>query len=128
MEFKATSSMNLLVTIVVLLVTSFVTARPITVIETAPAPSPSEDFQVQKCARGLGETCGDSLFHYVFGAGKHVSKDCCTRLLNVGKECHDLLTTVTIRLEHFPEEEATEIRQKNDKVWGLCEKVGQTTD
>ncbi|KAK9726166.1 hypothetical protein RND81_05G194900 [Saponaria officinalis] len=129
MESKTTSSMNLLVTIVLLFVTSFVLARPNTVVESALAPnSPSEDYQVQKCASKIGETCGNSIFHYVFGAGKHVSKECCTILLNVGEKCHDLLTSVTIRLEHFPKQQEKEIRRKNDKAWKLCKKHGQISN
>ncbi|KAK9742795.1 hypothetical protein RND81_03G197600 [Saponaria officinalis] len=126
MESKATSSMNLLVTIVFLFVTSFVLAN--TVVKSTPVPGPSEDYQVQKCASEIGETCGNSIFHYVFGAGKHVSKECCTILLNAGERCHDLLTTVTIRLEHFPEQQAKEIRRKNDKVWEFCKRRGQISN
>ncbi|KAK9682287.1 hypothetical protein RND81_10G063100 [Saponaria officinalis] len=125
MESKTAPAMNLLVTVTLLCVSSFVMARPSIVSESVPAPSPSEDYRVQHCASGLGETCGDSIFHYVFGAGKHVSKECCNRLLNVGEVCHDLLTNVTIRLEQFPEQQAKQIRLKNDKAWKLCKKDGQ---
>ncbi|KAK9706920.1 hypothetical protein RND81_07G160700 [Saponaria officinalis] len=129
MEFKATSSVNLLVTIILLFVTSFVLARPNTIVESVPAPySHFEDYQVQKCASKIGETCGNSIFHYIFGAGKHVSKECCTILLKVGEKCHDLLTTVTIRLEHFPKQQAKDIRRKNDKAWKLCKKYGQISN
>ncbi|KAK9726276.1 hypothetical protein RND81_05G203200 [Saponaria officinalis] len=126
MESKATSSVNLLVTIILLFVTSFVLANK--VVESAYVPRPSEDYQVQKCASEIGETCGNSIFHYVFGAGKHVSKECCTILLNAGERCHDLLTTVTIRIEHFPEQQAKEIRRKNDKVWEFCKRRGQISN
>ncbi|KAK9726172.1 hypothetical protein RND81_05G195300, partial [Saponaria officinalis] len=103
--------------------------RQNTVVESAPAPnSRSEDYQVQKCASKIGESCGNSIFHYVFGAGKHVSEECCTVLLNVGEKCHDLLTRVTIRLEHFPKQQAKEIRRKNDKAWKLCKKHGQISN
>ncbi|KAK9715821.1 hypothetical protein RND81_06G191800 [Saponaria officinalis] len=125
MEIKTTSSINLMVTATLLCVTSFVMARPSIVIESVPTPSPSEDYRIQQCANGIGETCGNSIFHYVFGAEKHVSKECCTRLVNAGEDCHDLLTNVTIRLEQFPEQQAKEIKLKNDKVWDLCKKDGQ---
>ncbi|KAK9715820.1 hypothetical protein RND81_06G191700 [Saponaria officinalis] len=128
METKTTSSMNLLVIVTLLCVTSFVMARPSIITESVPAPSPSEDYRVQQCATGIGETCGNSIFHYVFGAGKHVSKECCTRLVNVGEDCHDLLTNVTIRLEQFPEHQAKEIKFKNDKAWELCKKDGQISN
>ncbi|KAK9726154.1 hypothetical protein RND81_05G193700 [Saponaria officinalis] len=132
MDFKVTSIKNFLVTILLLLGISFVMARPNTITVSALArgasPIPSEDSRVQKCAIKIGEICGDSIFHYVFGAGKHVSKECCARLSSAGKKCHDLLTNVTIRLEHFPKQQAKETRRKNDKAWELCNKDGQISN
>jgi hypothetical protein len=126
MESKFTSSLRF--TIAILFVTSIAMARPNTASENAPSPSLTESQQVQICARGLELTCGDSIFHYVFGGGVRVSKECCSQLLNIGKECHDFLTNVTIKNEHFGEEVAKEIRRKNDKVYELCKRDGQVSN
>lgn len=120
MDFRSTSSINLSFTINFLLLTSFVLNGESVPTYYRAAGSPASSDELQKCASGLGAACGDSIYHQVFGVGKGVSKECCRRLLAVGEDCHDLLTDVSIVYEHHTEEQAKEIRLKNDKVWEDC--------
>ncbi|KAK9733146.1 hypothetical protein RND81_04G046900 [Saponaria officinalis] len=123
MEYTTKLSCNLSFT-VVLLVISLIMAKPSLAIEIASAPSPSSFDELKKCENGLGTTCGVSMYQYIFGNGVKVSKECCSRLLTVGKDCHDLLTQVTIIYKRLPEKQSKESHRKNGKVWELCKTVG----
>ncbi|KAL9232080.1 hypothetical protein vseg_007226 [Gypsophila vaccaria] len=125
MESKINSSRNLSATIILFLAISLIMARPIVGIEPATAPETASSDEMQKCANRLGASCGDSLYQYVFRTGVHVSKECCSRLLTIGKDCHDLLTEVTIVYQRLPEKRAKEIHRKNDIVWELCKTKGR---
>ncbi|KAK9733166.1 hypothetical protein RND81_04G048200 [Saponaria officinalis] len=103
-------------------------ARPSIAVEIATAPSPFSFDELQKCESGLGATCGVSIYQYIFEDGVNVSKECCYRLLTVGKDCHDLLTQVTIVYKRLPEKLAKENHRKNGKVWELCRTVGHISN
>ncbi|KAK9733153.1 hypothetical protein RND81_04G047300 [Saponaria officinalis] len=119
---------NLSFIVGLLLVTSFMMARPSIAIEIATTPSPSSYDELKKCEIGLGATCGVSIYQYIFGDGVSISKECCNHLLTVGKDCHDLLTQVTIVYKRLPEKQAKESHVKNSRVWELCKIAGHISN
>ncbi|KAK9726215.1 hypothetical protein RND81_05G198700 [Saponaria officinalis] len=114
--------MDTLTTMTILLITMFFMATNGVVDQSNVAQSLSKSNELQKCENGLGTKCGHSIYQHVLEAGKEVSKECCNRLMTVGKDCHDLLTEVTIVYKRLSEKKAKEIWHKNDKVWGDCKK------
>ncbi|KAK9671775.1 hypothetical protein RND81_12G054400 [Saponaria officinalis] len=123
MESRNNSFLDLSVT-TLLLVTLFVMARQGTSTELGDAHGLARSNELLKCETALGVKCGDNIYQSVFEFGKEVSEECCTRLLTVGKDCHDLLTEVTIVYKRLPRKDAKEIRNKNDKVWDQCKNSG----
>ncbi|KAK9733143.1 hypothetical protein RND81_04G046600 [Saponaria officinalis] len=126
MEYTTKSSWNL--SLAILFLTSLTMARISFAIEIATAPSPSSPDELQKCESGLGATCGVSIYQYIFEDRVNISKECCNRLLTVGKDCHDLLTQVTIVYKRLPEKQAKESHRKNNKVWELCKTTGHISN
>ncbi|KAK9671777.1 hypothetical protein RND81_12G054300 [Saponaria officinalis] len=124
MESKTESSLSLSVT--TLLLTLFVMVRQGASNEFGVAQSLARYNELQKCENELGVKCGNNIYQSVFVVGKEVSEECCNHLLTVGKDCHDLLTEVTIVYKRLPRKEAKEIWNKNDKVWEQCKKSGTT--
>lgn len=116
-------------TIALILVAMIVIAENVFATESADAPSPATLDAFQKCAGDLGATCGGVISKYVFENGVHVSKECCTALLEVGEDCHELLTEVTIVYKRlYPAKKAKQAWYKNNQVWQLCKKNGQVSN
>ncbi|KAK9726210.1 hypothetical protein RND81_05G198200 [Saponaria officinalis] len=132
--------MDTSIKITLLLVTLFFVATKGAANQSNVAQSLSKSNEFQKCENGLGTKCGHSIYQHlqncenglgtkcghliyknVFESKTEVSKDCCSRLLTVGKDCHDLLTEVTIVYKRLTEKHAKEIWLKNDKVWEQCQ-------
>ncbi|KAK9671861.1 hypothetical protein RND81_12G059400 [Saponaria officinalis] len=120
MESKIISLMDTSTTITLLLFTLFFMATRSAAVQSIVAQSVSKSNELQKCENGLGATCGNTIYQHVFERGNEVSKECCSRLITVGKDCHDLLTEVTIVYKRTPEKKAKEIWHKNDKAWEDC--------
>ncbi|KAK9750302.1 hypothetical protein RND81_02G185800 [Saponaria officinalis] len=112
------------ITFAIMLVKLFVMVRQSVAIGSNIAQSLKKSNDLLKCENGLGVKCGDGIYQNVFEIGNEVSKECCDRLLSVGKDCHDLLTEITIVYKRFTMKEAREIWHKNDKVWEQCENIG----
>ncbi|KAK9733170.1 hypothetical protein RND81_04G048600 [Saponaria officinalis] len=118
MEPKTSSFRNLPVTIVLLIATLLYMASL-----SFGTPEVVNSDELQKCAVGLGGHCGDSLYKYVFENGVQVSEKCCSRLLTVGKDCHNLLAKVIIIYNRFSDKEVKKIHRKRDQVWENCKAV-----
>ncbi|KAK9726219.1 hypothetical protein RND81_05G199100 [Saponaria officinalis] len=114
--------MDTSIKITLLLVTLFFVATKGDANQSNVVQSLLKSNELQKCENGLGTKCRHSIYQHVFKAGKEVSNECCSRLITVGKDCHDLLTEVTIVYERLSEKKAREIWQKNDKAWEDCKK------
>lgn len=121
MEFKTMSLINLSMTFVMF---SLVLGIARSTVNDAPAPSPdSQLIHVrEECAHKLSSSCGDSIFHYVFGAavGEVVTNECCEQLLRMGRHCHTILTSATIDMLHESGKRKEQIISRNNEIWKLC--------
>lgn len=116
-------------TVALLVVTLFVIVENSFATKSADAPSPATLDAFQKCASGLGATCGGVISKYVFEEGVNVSKECCTALIEVGEDCHELLTEVSIVYKRlYPAKKAKQAWRKNAEIWQLCNKNGHISN
>ncbi|KAK9755300.1 hypothetical protein RND81_01G016400 [Saponaria officinalis] len=127
------SMINLSSFIFVLLCIASATARPtvdyVSTSSPTPSPGPSSDIShlIQECASKLSISCGDAIFHYVFGAaiGETITKECCSQLIHMGRPCHGFLTVATLERLNDSAEREERILTKNNQVWELCVSDGQ---
>ncbi|KAF1886517.1 hypothetical protein Lal_00045750 [Lupinus albus] len=73
------------------------------------------------CASKLHPNCGTQIFYGVFYGNETVSADCCYNLVHdLGKICHDSMTSYALItwLKFKPEE--TQILQRKDQIWNNC--------
>lgn len=84
--------------------------------------APSPQYNLRPCGDKLSIVCRDEIFNYVFEQHKTVRNQCCVELVKMGRPCHNLLISTTIRnfVEKVPELEA-----RSDQVWELCERESQ---
>lgn len=136
MEVKIALYANLFIMFSMLL-TPYVISRPNNAIiqsvsEPSSSPSPStctctctqnEDI-FQECGDKAGPVCGNAIFLYVFADAKIVTKECCAKLLFMGRRCHNLLTDATIKSKDFDEKLVSQIWSKNGEVWDRCNADG----
>ncbi|KAJ8434731.1 hypothetical protein Cgig2_012652 [Carnegiea gigantea] len=66
--------------------------------------------------------CGPKIYEFVFDNSGVLSKKCCERLLNVGRECHDSDTNSILTEGEFSKEEREEILARHSEVWILCKR------
>lgn len=115
-----------------MLLTTIVISRPNASIiqsKNEPSPSPYPNIVIgdlfHECGYKAGAICGDEIFQYVFVNATIVSQECCTKLLKMGKQCHDLLTNATLESQDFDQVVVPHIWTKNIQVWNLCEIHGR---
>ncbi|OWM72279.1 protein DOWN-REGULATED IN DIF1 11-like [Punica granatum] len=83
-------------------------------------PKP-EDF-LNECKRKMGLECGDAININLFGRGTPpYFDDCCHKLVEMGRECHDGVVTKHLLLK--PQDYADKILQKSVRVWNHCVRV-----
>lgn len=73
---------------------------------------PIDEATLRECEQKMGDACGDKILMHVFIQKTSVSKECCSQLINNGRNCHNILTESIIRANH-------------NEVWLKCEKDGQ---
>ncbi|XP_048321659.2 protein DOWN-REGULATED IN DIF1 11 [Ziziphus jujuba] len=83
----------------------------------ASSPAPAQQHLLE-CANKLGD-CGKQVYFAVFVNGTTVTKDCCTRLLSVGKQCHHDLIVYATQRPTF-KGNVSEILDKSEQVWNGC--------
>lgn len=116
-------------TITLLLLSLFLIAENTFATKSADAPSPATVDALTKCAEDLGATCVGVISKYIFDNGVHVPKECCSALLEVGHDCHELLTEVTIVYKRlYPAKIAKQAWRKTEQVWQLCKKDGHVSN
>lgn len=97
----------------------------------APAPEPSsrsgEDIipqeflgYLEECLKKLGGECGPVLFTKIFvGHKNEISTNCCEKLVDMGKECHDTITDSVISRPEFSGNETLYETRAAD-AWKMC--------
>ncbi|XP_022728649.1 protein DOWN-REGULATED IN DIF1 11-like [Durio zibethinus] len=82
----------------------------------------------QRCVVMLGDECGDEIFDLIFRNDSLivtdkdiglVSKYCCDKLLNMGRNCHDQLVNVIAQTTHFSTNSSATV-PRSSQVWDLC--------
>uniref|UniRef100_A0A7C9CR96 Prolamin-like domain-containing protein n=1 Tax=Opuntia streptacantha TaxID=393608 RepID=A0A7C9CR96_OPUST len=120
MDTKTSCITKLFIAAAMLLIALGTTAAETSSKQTeAPSPNP-----ITRCGSRLTDDCPDEVFNFVFYEGTTVSRDCCTQLVKMGKECHDLLTILTVYGEHF-EQDVIEILKRGNVVWRRCQANGE---
>ncbi|KAH7512532.1 hypothetical protein FEM48_Zijuj12G0100500 [Ziziphus jujuba var. spinosa] len=104
------------VTMILFLGSVAVTILPVLAVP-APSPAPAQKHLLE-CADKFGD-CGKLVYLAIFVNGTIVSKDCCTRLLSVGKQCHHDLIVYATQRPTF-KGNVSEILDKSEQVWNGC--------
>ena len=89
--------------------------------QDTPAPDPAT---VQECANKIGDACGDTMLMYIFIEKTSVSKECCTKLIDNGRDCHNALTESLVATKRFTNK-TPKVMENHEELWSLCEKDGQ---
>jgi len=77
------------------------------------------------CAGKITSACGPRVYAFVFDKSGVLSQECCGRLLNAGRKCHDSITNSVLSEGGFSTEEKKEIVERHNEVWNLCNKNGR---
>ncbi|KAL5758383.1 hypothetical protein ACOSP7_020994 [Xanthoceras sorbifolium] len=81
-----------------------------------PLPSSTHYF-LEQCAAKLPVECGVQIVGTLFGDGT-LTASCCSRLVAVGRPCHDEFLAVT--LPYHKEVDPSIVLAKSEKVWKDC--------
>ncbi|XWS27261.1 hypothetical protein CRYUN_Cryun26dG0099600 [Craigia yunnanensis] len=90
----------------------------------------AEQFEdlYKRCAVILGDDCEDEIFDLIFRNDtliltdkdvELVSKDCCGKLVNMGRHCHDQLINVISQTTEFSTNSSATL-PRSSQVWDLC--------
>ncbi|XVE63458.1 hypothetical protein DITRI_Ditri07aG0022400 [Diplodiscus trichospermus] len=90
----------------------------------------AEQFEdlYQRCVVILGDDCGEEIFDLIFRHdtiivnNKHielVSKNCCEKLVYMGRHCHDRLSNVIAQTTDFSSNSSATL-PRSSQVWDLC--------
>jgi len=85
---------------------------------------PIDEATLRECEQKMGDACGDMLLMHIFVQKTSVSKECCSKLINSGRNCHNILTESILRAKQF-EHRRPKIMENHNEVWLKCEKDGQ---
>ncbi|CAL0315687.1 unnamed protein product [Lupinus luteus] len=93
------------------------------------APSPLSNNCVSKlhpqfdCASKLHPNCGIEIYFAVFFGNGTISTNCCHNLVSdLGRSCHDSMTTYALNTFSKFKPQETEILKRKDEVWVNCSK------
>lgn len=96
-------------------------------LASEPSPNNGEDIigedlfhYVEECLKKLGQECGPKFFITIFiGEKSGISTSCCQRLVDMGKECHDIITSSVFSRPEFTDNE-TVYQKRSDDAWKMC--------
>ncbi|CAJ1960309.1 unnamed protein product [Sphenostylis stenocarpa] len=72
------------------------------------------------CSSKFHSQCGEELYFGIFFGNDTVSRDCCQNLVvDVGKECKDIMTKLVLRFPRFKQNETLVLR-RSDQIWNDC--------
>lgn len=94
------------------------------IASTQPVPAPTIETVIG-CEHKQTNICGDIVYSYIFIERGVVSQECCSRLINAGRDCHDDLTNAVLRREEYDGQKKKEIIERQNEIWNLCKKNGQ---
>ncbi|KAF8412503.1 hypothetical protein HHK36_000468 [Tetracentron sinense] len=86
-----------------------------------PEPQPGFYKYLESCAIILTEKCGEEIFDKMF-ENTTMNEDCCYKLVQMGKPCHDELSKMMASLPEY-KANAPEIPKKSLEVWNQCVSV-----
>ena len=89
-----------------------------------PVPAPTIETEIA-CEHRQTNICGDTVYYYIFIERTVVSQECCRRLINGGRDCHDDLTNTILRRGEYDGQRKQEIMKRQDEIWNLCKKNGK---
>ncbi|PIA43566.1 hypothetical protein AQUCO_01900157v1 [Aquilegia coerulea] len=92
-------------------------------VESVVAPPPAFFDYVETCAEKFGTKCPE-IGDLLTGKNNIVSEDCCSAIVNIGKQCHDALLTVLLQMDNFKQFSSI-ISQRDAWLWNYC--VNQST-
>ncbi|KAG4923689.1 hypothetical protein JHK87_049229 [Glycine soja] len=96
--------------------------------EEAVPPMTDVEEHLVACIMKLQRPCDELyVFGTIFFGNKRISKDCCTNIHDMGKPCHDALTTYFIGLPKF-EAKRTQILERSNQVWKQCNNTSAQLD
>ncbi|GAV63956.1 Prolamin_like domain-containing protein [Cephalotus follicularis] len=78
------------------------------------ADSVSKTF-VSDCEKNFTQKCGIQVYDSVYKTGT-LSKDCCIKLVAMGRPCHDALVKQNPEFKANP----SKAKAKSDQVWNAC--------
>lgn len=94
-----------------------------TVCFSPAAASPNEskrDIELNRCLSGVTEDCEFVIAVWMmFGEALPPSEECCSRLADMGRECHDLLVDWLLETGEYKGEPADVISRSNE-LWEFC--------
>ncbi|KAJ1410305.1 Prolamin-like domain [Sesbania bispinosa] len=91
----------------------------------SPEPSPGYYKFLEQCAKKLNsEECGKEIFAGMFYE-EPLTKPCCTRLVAMGRECHDALVE---KLIDSPELKplSPKVLLRSAQIWDACDYIAQS--
>ncbi|CAK7322455.1 unnamed protein product [Dovyalis caffra] len=94
-------------------------------LSTSPEAEPGLYNYVEQCSAMVGQKCGEEILHGSL-LGKHVTLDCCEKLLLMGKECDDALMKIVLEFPEFKEHEEEALAGAN-RLWESCTLAVQAT-
>ena len=80
---------------------------------------------VEECATKIGNECGDTVLIYAVMHKTSVSKECCTKLIQSGRACHNMLIDAVVEAGKQFTQRKPQIMERQNEVWMKCEKQGQ---
>lgn len=84
------------------------------------APMTSYEKLLTDCVVKYHPPCDNLyIFGTIFYYNETISGDCCNNIREVGKQCHDTLTTYIISLKKSKGKE-TQILQRSKEIWNEC--------
>lgn len=79
-------------------------------------PEPSYKF-LNQCAKKMNDVCGREIFVGMF-YDEPLTKPCCTRLITMGRECHDALVKKLLQIAQEPI--VSTAFHKSGRIWNVC--------
>ena len=86
---------------------------------------PINEAVVKECATKIGDDCGDMVLTYVLMSQKtSVTKECCTKLIQSGRTCHNILIEPILDTAKQFAMRKPQMMERQNEVWIKCEKDG----
>ena len=88
--------------------------------ELPPEPSPGYYHFLDQCAQSMTPECSKEIFASMYDQDDFIiSMPCCSRLVSMGKECHDGMVKALLM---FPQLRpvASTVWTKSQQIWSIC--------